>query len=167
VGGLEGVGDLNEAPPKDNPSRRAVLAAPAAAGAAALLAGCSTYGGASDPQPAGPATTGVPPAPPTGKETNGTSGVALANVSDIPVGGGKIFQDRQVVVTQPQAGTIKAFSAICTHQGCAMTKVDGTIDCPCHNSSFSIADGSVKSGPVPRGLPSVPVRVDGNAITLG
>lgn len=160
------MGGLDEAPPKDNLSRRAVLAAPCAAGAAALLAGCSTYGGASDPEPGTPATTGAPPAPPAGNETN-RAGTALANVSDIPVGGGKIFQDRQVVVTQPQAGTIKAFSAICTHQGCAVTKVDGTIECPCHNSRFSIADGSVKSGPAPRGLPSVPVKVEGNAITLG
>ncbi len=157
---------MAEAPPKDHLSRRAVLAAPGVAGAAALLAGCSTYGGGSDPQVADPATTGAPPAPPAGKETTGTGGAALAKLSDIPVGGGKIFGDRQVVVTQPQAGTIKAFSAICTHQGCAVTKVDGSIECPCHNSRFSIADGSVKSGPAPRGLPSVPVKVDGDAITL-
>jgi Rieske Fe-S protein len=157
---------MEEAPPKDSPSRRAVLAAPCAAGAAALLAGCSTYG-ASDPPPARPAATGAPPAPPTGAGTIGAAGAALAKVSDIPVGGGKIFEDRQVVLTQPQPGTIKAFSAICTHQGCAVTKVDGTIECPCHNSKFSITDGSVASGPAPRGLPSVPVKVDGDAITLG
>jgi Rieske Fe-S protein len=157
---------MEEAPPKDSLSRRAVLAAPCAAGAAALLAGCSAYG-ASDAPPAQPADTGAPPAPPTGAGTPGAGGAALAKVSDIPVGGGRIFEDRQVVVTQPQAGTIKAFSTICTHQGCAVTKVAGTIECPCHNSRFSIADGSVASGPAPRGLPSVPVQVDGNTITLG
>jgi Rieske Fe-S protein len=159
---------MAEAPPKDSLSRRAVLAAPCAAGAAALLAGCSTYGGASDPEPGQPATTGAAPAPPAGAGNNSAGGAPLAKLSDIPVGGGKIFQDRQVVVTQPQAGTIKAFSAICTHQGCAVTKVDGkTIECPCHNSRFNIADGSVAAGPAPRGLPSVPVKVDGNTITLG
>jgi nitrite reductase/ring-hydroxylating ferredoxin subunit len=160
---------MDDAPPKDGPSRRAVIAAPCAAGMAALLAGCSTYGGASggQPEPA-PATTGGAPASPLGAAATGAGGAsALARVSDIPVGGGKIFEDRQVVVTQPQAGTIKAFSSICTHQGCAVAKVDRTIDCPCHGSRFNIADGSVASGPAPRGLPSVAVKVSGDIITLG
>ena len=51
-------------------------------------------------------------------------------------------------MTQPTAGTFKAFSAICTHQGCMVGEVaDGTIICPCHGSQFTIADGSVAQRP--------------------
>lgn len=91
----------------------------------------------------------------------------LAKTSDIPVGGGKIFKEQKVVVTQPVKGEFKAFSAVCTHQGCTVATVtDGTIDCPCHKSMFSIADGAVKGGPAPRPLPAKEITVKGDTITL-
>jgi Rieske Fe-S protein len=153
--------------------RRAVVALPCA-GAAAVLAGCATYGGSSgNPPPAAPpAATNAPAAPPGGGSAVPAPGRTLAvpplaRVGDIPVGGGKIFEDRQVVITQPQAGTIKAFSVTCTHQGCAVSRVSrGTIDCTCHGSKFDIADGSVSAGPAPAPLPAVNVEVNGDAITL-
>ena len=58
------------------------------------------------------------------------------------------------MLTQPEAGTFTAFSATCTHQGCAVTEVvGGTINCPCHGSKFAIADGSVTAGPGPEPAP--------------
>ncbi|GAQ57323.1 Rieske (2Fe-2S) protein [Streptomyces acidiscabies] len=91
----------------------------------------------------------------------------LAKTSDIPVGGGKIFKDQKVVVTQPVKGEFKAFSAVCTHQGCTVATVaDGTIDCPCHKSMYSITDGAVKGGPAPRPLPVKEITVKGDTITL-
>lgn len=101
-----------------------------------------------------------------------TSGSAVPSVSastaDIPVGGGKIFADQLVVVTQPVKGEFKAFSATCTHQGCPVTQIqDGQIICPCHASHYSIEDGSVLSGPAPKPLPSYPVTVKGNDVTVG
>jgi Rieske Fe-S protein len=141
-----------------SPSRRAVLAAGAAAG----LAGCETYGGSSEaPPPAPPADTAPPPA-------SGGGAAPLAKLSDIPVGGGKIFEERKAVVTQPRAGTVKAFSTTCTHAGCDVTTVSrGTINCPCHGSKYKIADGSVAGGPAPSPLPPVAVTVDGDDIRLG
>ncbi|MGN9809201.1 Rieske (2Fe-2S) protein [Micromonospora sp. BQ11] len=148
------------------PCRRAVLACGGAAGVTALLAGCQTYGAASPPAPAAPppVAAGTPDgtAPPA-------AGAAptLARVADIPVGGGRIFADQGVVLTQPAAGTIKAFSARCTHQGCTVTSVDdGTIICACHNSVFDIADGAVRSGPAKQPLPETPVVVAGDDIRL-
>ncbi len=126
--------------------RRSLLAG---AGAVAMLGGCATYGA----QPSAPA------APADGK--------ALAQPADIPVGGGKVFPDQRVVLTQPQQGTIKAFSAICTHQGCTVAEVrDGTINCPCHGSRFHIADGSVASGPASSPLPPVRVVVDAAGVRV-
>lgn len=153
------------------PSRRVVVAAPCAAGLAALLAGCATNdasGGLPAAPPASPADPGAAdPAEPARTAGGRPDGAApLARVSDIPVGGGKIFADRGVVITQPTAGTIKAFSAACTHQGCTVARVRTTIDCLCHGSRFDIADGSVVAGPAPRGLPPVAVRVSGGTITL-
>jgi Rieske Fe-S protein len=64
----------------------------------------------------------------------------------------------QAVVTQPTAGVFKAFSNVCTHQGCTVAQVQsGSIICPCHQSHFSIADGSVQSGPAPSSLAPISV----------
>ena len=55
-----------------------------------------------------------------------------------------IFPGPQVVVTQPTAGEFKAFSAVCTHMGCIVNQIsNGTIDCPCHGSQYSITTGDV------------------------
>ena len=87
--------------------------------------------------------------------------------SDVPVGGGKILADKQVVVTQPTKGDFKAFTAVCTHQGCLVTKVQGgEIICPCHGSQFSIKDGSPTSGPAQSALASMNVSVEGDQISV-
>ncbi|MGA5322838.1 Rieske (2Fe-2S) protein [Streptomyces seoulensis] len=94
-------------------------------------------------------------------------GQALGSVSEIPEGGGKIFTAEKVVVTQPKKGEYKAFSAICTHQGCTLNKVaDGTIDCPCHGSKFHVADGSVAHGPATEPLAAKEIMVHGNTVHL-
>lgn len=85
----------------------------------------------------------------------------------MPVGGGTIIDADKVVVTQPAEGDFKAFSSICTHQGCPVSSVsDGTINCTCHGSRFSIEDGSVVQGPATRALDGVDITVDGDSITL-
>jgi Rieske Fe-S protein len=50
-------------------------------------------------------------------------GKDLAAKTDIPVGGGTVFKNEKVVVTQPEAGTFEAFTAVCTHQGCIVKDV--------------------------------------------
>ena len=135
------------------PTRRHVIVAGGVVAAAALVtAGCS-----SSTPPAGT---------PSGAGPAGGSGSSVST-TDIPVGGGVVLQDRQVVVTQPTAGTYKAFSAVCTHAGCLVVEVaDGIITCPCHNGQFSAADGSVQGGPPPSPLAEVAITVSGTTITL-
>jgi len=132
-------------------TRRTVLATGASA---ALLVGCSKYGDNNNPSESSPSA-------------NASSGQELATTSEIPVGGGKIFKDRKVVVTQPKKDEFKAFSAVCTHMGCIVNTVsDGTINCPCHGSKFSIEDAAVTHGPAKRPLPAEKITVEGNSIHL-
>ncbi len=61
---------------------------------------------------------------------SGGGGKVLAKTGDIPEGGGKVFADQGVVVTQPASGEFKAFSAMCTHQGCAVKRYQRRGDQP-------------------------------------
>jgi Rieske Fe-S protein len=96
----------------------------------------------------------------------GTSApAALASTADIPVGGGKVLTDKKIVITQPQAGSFHAFTAICTHLGCIVSTVSGgTINCPCHGSKYSSVDGSVVNGPATLPLAAVSIKVQGTSI---
>ncbi|MBW3708238.1 iron sulfur protein [Streptomyces griseus] len=97
-----------------------------------------------------------------------TGGAGLARTGEIPVGGGTVLKERKVVVTQPEEGEFKAFSAVCTHASCLVSTVsDGTINCPCHGSRFSITDASVEAGPATRPLPAERISVSGGTIRLG
>jgi nitrite reductase/ring-hydroxylating ferredoxin subunit len=142
-------------------SRRAVLAgaAGAAAGAAGLGAAAALAGCGSDK----PSTS------------SGASTAGGIKKGDIPEGGGKVYGDDKIVVTQPTAGTYKAFTAVCTHQGCILADVSGgTINCTCHGSKFSIADGSVKEAANgdkenklgQKGLTEKTVTVDGDNLKI-
>ena len=143
-------------------SRRAVVAGAGGVAAVGLLTACGGGSTATAPGTAAPAA----PAAPAPSAASG-SGQALASTSSIPVGGGKVFADKDVVVTQPAAGEFKAFSATCTHMGCKVKEVtNGVIACPCHGSKFAIADGSVTSGPAKKPLPAKSVSVDGDSIVL-
>ncbi|MFE2419913.1 Rieske (2Fe-2S) protein [Streptomyces hokutonensis] len=134
----------------DSSTRRTVLATGAAA---ALAAGCSKYGNGND-------SSGS-------SSVKASGGQELAKTADIPVGGGKILKAQKVVVTQPKKDEFKAFSAVCTHQGCTVSTIaNGTINCPCHGSKFNIADGTVAGGPAPKPLPAEQITVEGNSIHL-
>lgn len=148
--------------PSETHSRRSVLVG-ACAACAATVAGCATYG---PPTAAGPAPDPAPsPAPGGAAPSGGGAASALAQVADVPVGGGVIVGD--TVITQPTAGDFKAFSVICTHQGCEVSEVaDGTINCACHGSKFSVQDGEPTDGPATKALAVKEITVDGESITL-
>jgi len=97
-----------------------------------------------------------------------SSGPATIKVSDIPVGGGRIFPDELIVVTQPTAGHFKAFSAVCTHQGCTVTDVSGGfIKCPCHGSEFAISSGAPTQDSFAKSpLPEKQVAESGSTLTV-
>lgn len=110
--------------------------------------------------------SGSEPGADSGGGETAAAGTALAPTSDIPVGGGVIYADQGVVVTQPTEGDFKAFGAECTHQGCTVTEVTETIDCACHGSAFSLEDGSPTAGPATDPLPTVEITVENDEITV-
>jgi len=132
----------------DGVSRRGVLAGAAgvaAIGATAALAGCGSGDDAAD------------------TSTNG--GAVTVKVSDVPVGSAAIVG--QVVVSQLVEGDFKAFSAVCTHQQCLVSRVQAqTVICTCHQSTYSAKDGSVISGPAPFPLPARTVTQSGDSLTI-
>lgn len=96
----------------------------------------------------------------------GTKGEVLASAADVPVGGCFVVSGAKVVVTQPAKGDFKAFTAVCTHQGCLVeSSTEGDIPCPCHSSKFALEDGSPISGPATAALAAVDITVDGDSIT--
>ena len=156
-------------------TRRGVLAGVGLVGLAGAVSACGSGGSSSSSAGtnagAAPAT-GAGSAPSSasggGGSTAGAQGSALATTSEIPVGSGKIFTSEKVVVTQPNSGDFKAFSAVCTHMGCIVSTIsNGTIDCPCHGSQYSISTGAVVGGPAPSPLPAQAINVTGSNIFLG
>jgi Rieske Fe-S protein len=144
-----------EAETATQPSRRTLLRGVALAGVSLpVLAACGGGASASDSGD-------------SGDSGGAASGDVLTTASQVPEGGGLILDSDGIVVTQPEAGTFKGFSNICTHAGCPVDNVtDGTINCTCHGSQFSIEDGSVVGGPAPKPLPPRNVTVKGKKITL-
>jgi Rieske Fe-S protein len=139
--------------------RRTVIAGAGLGLAATALAACSTYGKKPEAASSSPAVTAS-----SGTSAPGTA-TALAKTADVPVGSGVIVDG--TVVTQPTAGVFKGFSTVCPHRGCDVSKVEnGTIDCPCHGSKFSL-DGAVVQGPADKPLTAKAVTVQGDSIVAG
>ncbi|GAA1383914.1 Rieske (2Fe-2S) protein [Kitasatospora putterlickiae] len=141
---------MSEAPESPAPSRRTLLcgaAAVLAAGGTVAVTGCSSS--SSDSGSAAKTPVDVGPA------------------SAVPVGGGTVYREKKIVVTQPTEGRYKAFSAKCTHAGCIVDQVKNQkIQCPCHSSLFGITDGAVLDGPAPTPLPEYTVEVEGGNLKV-
>jgi Rieske Fe-S protein len=171
--------------PQTAMDRRTVLRAAGVGGAgvagAAALAAC---GGSTTPPTTAPAssTAASSSAATSSASASGSSSAGSGSASsgsaapsgtpvktaDVPVGGGVIDASALFVVTQPSAGQFKAFSATCTHQGCAVTKVqNGLIVCPCHNSQFDITSGAPTSGSQAKSpLPGKSATVSGDSVYI-
>jgi nitrite reductase/ring-hydroxylating ferredoxin subunit len=155
--------------------RRGVLRAAGVVVGAGALAACSSPAvpeapSAASSSSAAATSSATSSAAATASETSATTSAAAGGtpVSEIPVGSGKIFADTKTVVTQPTAGTFKAFDAVCPHEGCTVASFDGgRIVCPCHQSHFDSTTGDRVSGPAQTGLAPKTITVTGDTFTVG
>ena len=151
--------------------RRTVLQAGGMIAIGGLVAACSSSSSSAQGSTAAEGTLAA--TAPATSAASGSAGSgsgsadAVASLTDVPVGGGVIIEDPAVVITQPAAGEVKAFTAICTHQGCLVGSVaNNEIICPCHGSRFSALDGSVITGPAQAPLEAVGFNLEGDSIVL-
>lgn len=152
-------GRANDADDQGRTGRRGLFKA---MGAVALTAGSVVSVAACTPRSAEAESPGSGAAPSHAATTR-----VEVQASQVPQGGGVVLPDADFVVTQPEAGQFKAFSKICTHQQCPVSRIEGTnILCLCHGSEFSIADGSVTRGPATKPLPQAPVRLEKAAVIV-
>lgn len=149
-----------------------------AGGAAAALAACTpaqtptTTPSSAAPSSAAPSSAAPSSAAPSSAAPSSASSSAPApsgpsvTAADVPVGSGVIMDEpNNYVVTQPTKGNYKAFTAICTHQQCRVSEMRGkTIFCACHESEFSIEDGSVVQPPAVEPLEEFEVAVSGGKV---
>ena len=132
-----------------DPTRRRVMKTAGVAGTAAVIGGsvAATSACSSD------------------EEAEPTKDSSLP-ASDVPVGSGTVIEDTYVI-TQPKEGEFFAFSSVCTHQGCQVTRItEEAIICPCHSSNFSVTTGEVISGPAEEPLPKYEVSESGGTLTV-
>lgn len=145
---------------KSELSRRSLLLL-GGAGSAVALAACapSTDSGATG--------AGTDAAAPESGTTSAPEQVAT--LAEIPVGSGiaVMVAGQAVLLSQPTAGEVVGFSAVCPHQGCTVAPAASGFECPCHQSTFDGATGDVLAGPSPRALDPVTVTVDGEAVFVG
>lgn len=145
--------------------RRILLAGAGSVVVGTVLASCGAEDGRPAPDPGDPYGAAEPSdgptdgatAPPLEEEREG-----LVALDEVPVGGAVVVEDegRPVVVAQPKAGEVVAFSAVCTHRGCTVGVQERILRCPCHGSTFDPATGDNTGGPAPEPLPEVAVRVE-------
>jgi len=135
-------------------TRRTLLVA-GGAGTALALAACAPSDSDSDSDSGTSSGTAAP--------------TEVAALGDIPVGGAiaVMLDGSQIIVSQPTAGEVVAFSAICTHQGCIVVPEKTGLNCPCQQSLFDTATGAVLKGPATKPLPPVQVTLDGNKVLAG
>lgn len=80
-----------------------------------------------------------------------TSGFKIGKPEDFPPGSHQFLSEERLIIASTDEG-VMAISAICTHLGCTVGKVEWGYRCPCHGSRFD-ASGRVLRGPAPKPLP--------------
>jgi nitrite reductase/ring-hydroxylating ferredoxin subunit len=95
---------------------------------------------------------------------------AIAQVTDIPLGGVRYFQyptaDDQAILLHLADGRFVAYSGRCTHLSCAVyfDQQRGKLVCPCHEGIFDPQTGVPIAGPPQRSLPKITLEQNGTTV---
>lgn len=113
-----------------------------------------------------PSGTGAPG--PTASAATGPTGTLIARTSQLTARRAVTFQiprngDPGVVI-KLASGSVVAYDATCTHEGCEVEYDAGSgfLICPCHGATFDPAhDAEVLAGPTNQPLARLPITIDG------
>ena len=149
------------------------LALPGCGGSAPVAPSQPPTGGAPPTTPAPAPTPPAPPQPPSPQPgplvslpvvsatlVNGLLAVTIDPVSPLAsVGGAALTQavtggiTRFFLLARVTEDTFSALNAVCTHEGCTVSRFAAPLFvCPCHGSRYAL-DGAVVQGPAPAALP--------------
>ena len=136
---------------------------------ASVMAGCGGGGGGSAESGGSTTASGTAAESGAGGGPKVGKGQAIAKESEVGSGSAVPFTDagtgQQSVLVRLENGEFAAYSAVCTHQACAVAYKDGKLACPCHGSVFDPSKGAaVLNGPANRPLPEVAIRVEGGEV---
>ncbi|WP_054685064.1 ubiquinol-cytochrome c reductase iron-sulfur subunit [Rhodothermus marinus] len=130
------------------------------------LVGCDTSG-----------MEGTGDQPPNPPSPGGNSGITIegntvtldltgSEARKVAEPGGFLHIDEADMLVVNVDGTIRAFSAICTHQGCEISSFQNNrFTCWCHGSQFDTS-GRVVRGPATRALTEYTVERNGNIVRI-
>ena len=96
-----------------------------------------------------------------------SGGTSIARESEVAPGSAVKFKDggEDAVLVHLEGGDFVAYSAVCTHAGCAVAYKNAQLACPCHGSIFDPANGAeVVSGPAQTPLAEIPVEVQNGEV---
>ena len=176
-------------PAAASPERRAILQGGLIAAGALAVGGLAGFGGllrgrdpvalaAASPSPATPApgaSAGVPSASAAPAVSVAPVAGQIGSLSSLQPRTAQPFTDPTsgdpAVLIRLADGSVVAFDAVCTHQGCTVQydSPSGLLFCPCHGAVFDPThNADVLQGPAPIPLTALPIVVDKTtgAITL-
>ena len=104
-----------------------------------------------------------------------TEKIKITNISNVPKGTAYTFNYPFSDISQTNStgpcvlihlpnGELRAFSSVCTHQGCIVryNQEKDLLECPCHGGKYDSQSGGVLSGPPLKPLPQINITVDSN-----
>jgi Rieske Fe-S protein len=151
--------------------RRRAATRAAALAASALFCACARdreriFGPDRPPPGDSPGTTNPPGDEPVTLMGN-LAHVDLARAPTLAAVGGHLIALRaQLVVLRPGVAVYRAFTNVCTHAGCGISRYENArMHCPCHGSQFD-GDGRPVAGPAPLPLREFPTSLDSSARIL-
>lgn len=146
------------------PSRRGFLRT--SCSAAALLALGWNVAGCDATEPT---VDAEPPAPGDGIRIEGdtiTLDLSGTKTQGLKQAGNALFIASAHTIVINAAGTLRAFTSICTHEGCDVEHFQNNrLTCFCHGSQFDTS-GAVLQGPASRPLAQYAVTRDGDTVTI-
>ena len=116
-------------------------------------------------------------AEPNGGNGGGGSGIKIAgdvvtldltktDTQSLSAEGGFLLIEDATTFVINSAGSIKAFTSVCTHQACNVDNfASSQIRCPCHGSRYD-TEGRVVQGPARTSLTEFQVERIGDAVTI-